>query len=182
MLRSWCRRSGLAGDVADEVCQRVWIDLMARIQRFRYDPSRGFRGWLWRLYRSRAIDVLRKRRTTQLASLDEAQFENLQPAYSDHAPFDVEQDEDREAASSILLRQAHLAQEAVRARVDLDTWLAYRMIAIDDEPVRAVAQSLGKKYAAVYNGYKRVDQMLRQEGRKRMSAIMSSDKWNRAKM
>jgi RNA polymerase sigma factor (sigma-70 family) len=173
LLRLWCRRSGLTGDVADEVCQRVWIDLMARIRRFRYDPSRGFRGWLWRLYQSRAIDVLRKQRKTQLASLDEVRLEQWQPIYLDQRPKGVGQDEDPEAVSSILLEQAHEAQEVVRARVDPDTWLAYRMIAIDDQPVREVAQSLGKKYAAVYNGYKRVDQMLRHEGRKRISAIMS---------
>jgi len=173
LLRLWCRRSGISGDVADEVCQRVWIDLMARIRRFRYDPTRGFRGWLWRLYRSRAIDVLRKHRKTQLASLDLVRLEEWQPLYPDQGPGDAGRDEDSEVVSSILLTQAHEAQEAVRARVDRDTWLAYRMIAIDDQPVREVAQSLGKKYAAVYNGYKRVDLMLRHEGRKRLSAIMS---------
>jgi RNA polymerase sigma-70 factor (ECF subfamily) len=173
MLRLWCRRSGLSDDVTDEVCQRVWIDLMARIRHFRYDPSRGFRGWLWRLYRSRAIDVLRKQQKSQLASLDLVRFEELQPVYPDQGPVDVVHDEDPEAASSILLKHAHEAQEAVRARVDPDTWLAFRMIAIDDQPVHEVAQSLGKKYAAVYNGYKRVDLMLRQEGRKRLAAIMS---------
>ncbi len=174
LLRLWCRRSGLGGDVADEVCQRVWIDLMARIKHFRYEPSRGFRGWLWRLYQSRTIDVLRKQSKTQLASLEPVRPEEWEPVSLDHEPEGAGMDEGPDGVAAVLLEQAHEAQAVVRARVDPDTWLAYRMIAIDDLPVREVAQALGKKYAAVYNGYKRVDQMLRHEGRKRLAAIVSA--------
>ncbi len=156
LLRLWCRRAGLDGDITDEVCQRVWIELMARIRHFRYDPSRGFRGWLWRLYRSRAIDVLRKRSKTQFTALDLVCLEKWQPVHPDQVPLDAGQDDDPEGVSSVLLEQALEAQEAIRARVDRDTWLAYRMIAIDDQPVSDVAQTLGKRYAAVYNGYRRV--------------------------
>jgi hypothetical protein len=108
----------------------------------------------------------------QTASLEDVGLEEWQQICAEEGPVDDGQDEDPKAASSILLQQAHEAQEAVRARVDRDTWLAYRMIAIDDQPVHEVARSLGKKYAAVYNGYKRVDLMLRQEGKRRLFAIM----------
>src|SRR5690349_21481809 len=46
MLRRWCGRYGLDADTTDELCQRIWVELMARMQTFRYDPSRGFRKWL----------------------------------------------------------------------------------------------------------------------------------------
>ncbi len=57
-------------------------------------------------------------------------------------------------------------------RVDPETWNAYWMIAIEDRPVREVAGFLGKKYTAVYNGYKRVDRMLRLEGQRRLADLM----------
>src|SRR5690349_12174601 len=70
LLHTWCQRYGLDGVASDEVCQRVWIALVSRMQTFRYDPSLGFRSWLWRLFHSRAIDWLRNQRTTQVPSLD----------------------------------------------------------------------------------------------------------------
>ncbi len=71
MLLAWCHQFGLDRDTADELCQRMWVELMVRMRTFRYDPSRGFRRWLWRLFRSRAIDLLRQRRAKQLPSLDD---------------------------------------------------------------------------------------------------------------
>src|SRR5438876_213264 len=56
MLRGWCRRFDLDSDESDELCQRVWVELMSRLRTFQYDPSLRFHGWLWRLFRSRAID------------------------------------------------------------------------------------------------------------------------------
>src|SRR5262249_9733988 len=66
LLHRWCGRFSLDAETSDELCQRIWVELMARMQTFRYDPSRGFRRWLWRLFRSRAIDLLRQRRAAQV--------------------------------------------------------------------------------------------------------------------
>jgi RNA polymerase sigma factor (sigma-70 family) len=166
LLRLWCRRDGLVGDAADELCQRIWIELMARMQSFRYDPSRRFRNWLWRLFRSRVVDQLRRRQKTHVRPLDGALFEGSLLILAAHAPGDVEADEDRECASATLLHLAHLAQDSVRSRVDAATWRAFEMIVIEDRPVAEVARELGKKYTAVYNGYRRVDKMLREEGKR----------------
>jgi RNA polymerase sigma factor (sigma-70 family) len=164
LLRSWCHRDGLVGDPADELCQRIWIELMARMQSFRYDPSRGFRNWLWRLFRSRAVDLLRHRQRTQVRPLDGVSLEGSLLILPARAPDDALADEDRECAAASLLHLANQVQAAVRARVDAATWRAFEMIAIEDRPVAEVARELGKKYTAVYNGYRRVDKMLRQEG------------------
>src|SRR5262245_57658933 len=70
LLHRWCSRLSLDADTSDELCQRIWVELMARMRTFRYDPSRGFRRWLWRLFQSRAIDLLRNRRATQWHSYE----------------------------------------------------------------------------------------------------------------
>jgi RNA polymerase sigma factor (sigma-70 family) len=178
LLRLWCRRSGLVGDIEDEVCHRIWIDLISRMRRFRYDPGGGFRHWLWRLFRSRAVDVLRKQRTARFVTVEQPRLEQIELIDWDERRSDFSSDDDRSVRSSILLKEAQEAQDAVRARVSPETWLAYWMIAIDDQPVAEVARSLGKKYAAVYNGYQRVDQMLRHEGRERLAAILRASRGN----
>jgi RNA polymerase sigma-70 factor, ECF subfamily len=169
MLLAWCHRFGLDGDAAEELCQRIWVELMARMQTFRYDPSRGFRRWLWRLCRSRAIDFLRRRRATQLPSIDDLPPQESRARRTDQSRTTLENDERCQAAASALRQEAKAAQEAVRSRVDADTWRAYWIIAIEDRPVQEAADSLGKKYSAVYHGYRRVDRMLRQEGERRLA-------------
>ena len=174
LLRFWCRRSGLKGDATDELCQRIWIELMARMRTFRYDPSRGFRRWLSRLFRSRAIDLARHRSSTRIPTLDEVLFEDPLLVLSLHAPAGGEPDDDREAESSRLFCLAEQAQQAVQTRVDPATWRAFELIAIEDWPVGEVARELGKKYTAVYNGYKRVDKLLRQEGERCIASQLRS--------
>jgi RNA polymerase sigma factor (sigma-70 family) len=171
LLRRWCGRFGLDDDASDELCQRIWVELMARMRTFRYDPSRGFRGWLWRLFRSRAIDLLRHRRTTQPLSLDGVSIDEWMPGRDDPDPTDDGPEAVQRSVSLILFRQAEEAQEAVRSRVDPETWRAYWLVAIEDQPLREAAESLGKSYTAVYTGYKRVDRMLRQEGQRRRGAL-----------
>jgi RNA polymerase sigma-70 factor, ECF subfamily len=171
LLRSWCGLFALDGD-ADELCQRIWVELMERMRTFRYDPRRGFRNWLWWLFRSRAIDMLRQRRTSPVQSLDDLPLEELCMVPQDGQPGDDEGEDEGMSVPSGLLRQAEEAQVAVRSRVDPETWRAYWMIAIEDRPVRETADSLGKAYAAVYNGYKRVERMLRLEGERRLVDLM----------
>ena len=170
MLHRWCGRFALDADTSDELCQRIWVELMARMRTFRYDPSRGFRKWLWRLFRSRAIDLLRSRRATQVASYEELPPSTL-PRLPDREPAEGGESEGQ-AASLALVLLAEDAQAAVRDRVDAETWRAYWIVAIEDRPIREAAEILDKSYTAIYTGYKRVDRMLRAEGERRLAALL----------
>lgn len=170
MLRRWCGRFALDADASDELCQRIWVELMARMRTFRYDPSRGFRRWLWHLFRSRAIDLLRRRRAARALSCEDIRPEVL-PGLADREPFEGRDPEDS-SASPVLVLLADDAQAAVRARVDAGTWRAYWIVAIEDRSIREAAEVLGKSYTAVYTGYKRVDRMLRAEGERRLAALL----------
>ena len=79
-------------------------------------------------------------------------------------------DEDR-ADRLILLREAREVQERVRARVDPAVWEGFWLTAIEDRPTSEVAASLGKSYAAVYYGSRRVAEMLRREGERRLGHL-----------
>ncbi len=78
----------------------------------------------------------------------------------------------QEELPSIFHQQAAEAQEAVRSRVDPQTWSAYWFVAIEGQSVREAAEILGKSYTAVYTGYKRVDRMLRVEGERRLAELL----------
>jgi RNA polymerase sigma-70 factor (ECF subfamily) len=171
LLRMWCHGFALESDESDELCQRIWIELMTRMRTFRYDPGRGFRRWLWRLFRSRAIDLMRARRLSRVHAMTELPFaDSLSPPSNLRARSAIE-DEERADVSSTLLIAASAAQEAVRSKVDPETWRGYWLIAIEDQTVREAADALGKRYTAVYNGYRRVERMLRLEGQRRIAAF-----------
>jgi len=125
------------------------------------------------LFRSRAIDLLRRRRTAQVSA-----FGPLAPGTPTRRLCECEAVDGRESEgpgpSLVLIMLAEEAQAAVRARVDADTWRAYWIVAIEDRSIREAAESLGKSYTAIYTGYKRVDRMLRTEGELRLAALMNS--------
>jgi RNA polymerase sigma-70 factor, ECF subfamily len=54
---------------AEDLFQQTWLRVMERIQK--YDPQRGFEGWLFSVAHNLAIDYLRRR---QPQSLDEPAF------------------------------------------------------------------------------------------------------------
>jgi RNA polymerase sigma-70 factor, ECF subfamily len=169
LLRRWCRHYRLGAEAADELCQRTWIKVFPLMEEFQYDPGRGFRRWLWRVFESRAMEVLGERTFVRLprgdawpgAELDSNRLD-LDDIGFDGA--DVEARPER----LILLRHAEEAQAAVRARVDPNTWASFWQTMIEDRPVSEVAHSMGKSYAAVYYGSQRVSRMLRREGERRL--------------
>ena len=95
---------------------------MARMRTFRYDPSRKFRGWLWRLFQSRAIDLIRSRRAMMVPSPDVFASGAPIPLAADEEPGDEEDEAARKPASLLLQRLAAEAQDSVRSRVDPQTW------------------------------------------------------------
>jgi RNA polymerase sigma-70 factor, ECF subfamily len=174
LLHRWCSRFSFDADTSDEVCQRIWVELMARMRTFRYDASRGFRRWLWRLFRSRAIDLLRNRRATQWHSYEAIPSSLLGWRLPEPEPVEIDQTEGQGGMLALVL-EAEQAQAAVRARVDEETWHAYWIVAIEDRPIREAADRLGKSYTAIYTGYKRVDRMLRAEGQRRLAALLTTN-------
>lgn len=162
LLRCWCRRLRFDAEQAEEFCQQFWVELLPKMEAFRFDPGRRFRSWLWTVFRHRVIDRDRlERNRARCRPLDEAALEA--PLLDDPGAAGGSEGEDDRPA---LLALAEAAQEAVRAKVQTDTWRAFWLVAIEGRPVREAADELGMKYAAVYVAHRRVAQRLREEGRR----------------
>ncbi len=165
VIRASCRRYRLGEEGADELCQRVWIDLARRMRTFRYDPGRTFRGWLLRLCQSRAIDVIREARADATASLEDwlAASPGLEAA-DDDGP-----DDGGATERPRLLRLAEGVQDGVRRRVEERTWRVFWDVAVEGRSVGEAAEAAGMSYFAAFAAQRRVGQMLREAGRRLMA-------------
>jgi len=158
MIRRYCRRtSGFDGDLLEELCQRIRIELARRLVRYQYDPSHRFRAWLKRLCHSRAVDMWRQRRAgwRKFAILPIDRWVEPQLEWDD--------DEDQQPVPEAIMNEAERVQGAVRARVDERTWGVFWQIVIEGRSVRETAEHFGMSYAAAFAAQKRVRRMLRQE-------------------
>jgi RNA polymerase sigma factor (sigma-70 family) len=162
VIRSTSGRYRLDAESTEELCQQVWIDLARRMQTYRYDPGKTFRGWLRRLCQSRAIDLLRKKKANAVKWLED------QPAASllQDASAGIEVDESAPSERPLLLRQAEEVQEAVRRRVGERTWQVFWNIAVEGQSVRETSATAGISYYAAFAARKRVGRMLREEGQR----------------
>ncbi len=166
LIRSWCGGYGLDGGIFEDLCQQVWIELAARIRTYQYDPGRTFRGWLRQFCHSRAVDLLRKRKTEHVRSLADRPTEALFPAQDTIGGPEYEETDSRR---SLLLCQAEQAQHTVKQRVEPQSWQAFWRIAVDGCSIRETADEMGMSYAAAFAAQKRVGRMLRAEGKIRLT-------------
>jgi RNA polymerase sigma factor (sigma-70 family) len=172
LLRSWSRGYGLDGATLEDLCQQIWIGLADRMRSYQYDPGRTFRGWLRRFCHSRAVDLLRKRKTESARFLDEQPDDDRLLAVDRSGGAG---DEESESRRSLLLTQAEQVQQMVKTRVEPQTWQAFWRIAVESRSFRETADEMGMSYVAVFAAHKRVGRMLRTEGKRRLSGRYPED-------
>ncbi len=121
VIRVSCRDYQLSAENADELCQRVWIDMARRMRSFPYDPGKTCREWLRRLCQSWAIDLLRKK------SVSDLRFPGNNSVEALAREFPVESDAEERSALErpFLLRLAEEVQASVRCPVDERTWQVF---------------------------------------------------------
>jgi RNA polymerase sigma factor (sigma-70 family) len=166
LICCWCRGYGLDESLLGDLCQGIWIELADRMRTYQYDPGRTFRGWLRQFCHSRAVDLIRRRRTEHDRFLADQADTELLLAVDD---FVDEEDQGSNSRRSFLLSQAEQVQLAVKARVGSQTWQAFWRIAVEGCSFRETARDLGMTYAAVFAAHKRVARMLRAEGKRCVS-------------
>jgi RNA polymerase sigma factor (sigma-70 family) len=171
VIRLNCRRFRLSAENADELSQRVWIDLARRMRTFRYDPGKTFRGWLRRLCQWRAIDLMRKKNAEALQLLEDQPADSL----PEEASADIEAEGGAAAERPRLLELAGDVQNAVRRRVDERTWQIFWNVAVLGQSVRETSDAAGITYYAAFAAQKRVRQMLRQEGQRLLAERWAHD-------
>ncbi len=155
-IRGWCRRWGLQEADSEDVTQNVLLRLAQKLGAFHYDPSRSFRGWLRTVTQNALADFLADRKLQCPGSGDDGVLKQLQ---SIQARDDlIEHLKDQFDAEIVAVACAR-----ARARVEPQTWEAFRLTAYEGCSGDEVAARLGMSRATVFKAKSRVLGFLREE-------------------
>jgi len=155
-IRGWCRRWGLQEADSEDVTQDVLLRLAQKLGAFHYDPSRSFRGWLRTVTQNALADFLADRKRQCSGRGDDGVLKQLQ---SMQARDDlIEHLKDQFDAEIVAMACAR-----ARARVEPQTWEAFRLTAYEGYSGDEVAARLGMSRATVFKAKSRVLGFLREE-------------------
>jgi RNA polymerase sigma-70 factor (ECF subfamily) len=152
----WCRRWRLQEADAQDVTQAVLVRLADRMRTFAYEPAGSFRAYLKTLARYAWYDFLEASKQPDAGVGGSDVLKRLQ---SVEAEGDLLQRLNEQFDQELLSE----AQERVRQRVELHTWEAFRLTALEGQSGADIAAQLGIKVATVYKAKSKVQQMLQEE-------------------
>ncbi len=159
LVHHWCRRWDLQEDDLADVFQEVFKTLVVHIAGFRREPAGGtFRGWLWKITRSKALDHFRKSaRDAQGVVGSEAGVRLAQIPGPE--PMEEADPAEAEAMRRLFLRGLDL----IRGEFEERTWRAFWRTSVEGRATREVASELSMTPGAVRVAKSRVLQRLREE-------------------
>ena len=132
----FCARDRLESSEIDDLIQSVMVNIFRSGEYFRYDPAKGrFRDYLGRVVQNAIIDMQRKRcRSVPGAAGAESGTNGFEAIW-------------REEWERHLLAQAMVE---LRSRVDVATFQAFDLYAMQERPPKQVAEFLGVGISQVY--------------------------------
>ena len=154
LVVKWCRRYGLQDADALDVAQDVLLQFLKQAERFQYNRSRKFRGYLRKIVHSAWCDWVERRQLNDVGSGRELDDLDEIPARDELIGL-FEAEYDRE-----LLQ---LAMEHVKRRVEPHTWEAFRLLAIEGHSGKDAAQRVGMKVGSAFAARHKVQNLLKQE-------------------
>ena len=156
MVYRWCQHWQLQEADAQDVTQTVLVRMVVRLRDFEYDPGRSFRAYLRTVAGFAWRDLIQERRRAGVGSGDTAHRELLgEIAARDDLARRLDEEFDRELLEAATAR--------VQARVEPNTWEAFRLTAHEGLAGAEAAERLGVGVYAVFKAKSRVQQMLRDE-------------------
>jgi RNA polymerase sigma-70 factor (ECF subfamily) len=152
----WCRQWNLQDAEAKDVTQEVLARLAVKMRTFVYDATGSFRGWLKTLTRHTWSDFCksRKNRRQSAASPEVAALLDQLPA-GDSLAAQLEEEFDQELLALAIAR--------VRRRVQLRTWEAFHLMAVEGLSGAEAAARLNLKVTHAFVYKSKVQRMLREE-------------------
>lgn len=150
-LYGFCRSKGLQDADARDVLQDVLAAVLKKLPDWNPDSRQGsFRGWLFRVARNITVDEVKRKATKATASGDSRIGQMLAevpaPAETEDSIFDAE----------YRLALLDWASRRVKAEVRENTWLSFRMTALEGQKAEHVAEKLGISVGTVYTAKCRV--------------------------
>jgi RNA polymerase sigma factor (sigma-70 family) len=154
-ILQWCRRWGLQDADAQDVTQTILLRFLRRAEKFDYDRSRRFRGWLRALAHSTWYEFVKRRREGNRGLGGDAEG----PIGSIEARDAIADFIETEYAREVL----RCAMERVRVRVEPRTWEAFRLLNIEMLSGEETATRLGMKLGSAFAASAKVRRLVREE-------------------
>ncbi|AWM39480.1 RNA polymerase sigma factor RpoE [Gemmata obscuriglobus] len=155
-IRGWLLHWGLQEADAQDVAQNVLMRLTKKLPQFKYDPSKSFRGWLKTLTHHAWHDFVTEAGYRTRGSGDTSVLDQLQSVEArEDLAARVEATFDRELLEMALVR--------ARERVAENTWLAFKLSALDGVAPQTVADQVGIRVSQVYLAKHRVQKLVQEE-------------------
>lgn len=151
LLIGWARKHGFGDADADDLAQEVLLKVARALPTFAPTPGGSFRGWLYAIARTTALDLRRNRATRALPAADGLSGAGAEPPLTEF--------EERDYRRHVVNR----ALELVRPELSEQTWAAFRLLMLEGLDAGAVAARLGITPNAVYLVRNRVLTRIRQE-------------------
>lgn len=147
LLHHWAHRLGRHDQDAADLVQDVFAALVPALPKFRYDPARRFRGWLWTV------------------TLNQHRAQGRRPASAPLAGPEPGLPDVADVISEAEYRQylTRRALELIQAEFQPTTWQAFWEYVVRDRPAADVGRELGLTENAVYLAKGRVLRYLRRE-------------------
>ena len=158
MLYRFVRSRGLQDADASDLVQDVLRSVDMAIGRLEYQKEKGgFRAWLFTITRNKLSTFFAKRKRIGPTANDTAQFELLNQAADQRSELDDQWEQEHQK------QLMATAVENMKPQIELKTWTAFQMTAIDGQSAVDAGKQLDMKAGAVYVARSRVTAKLRAE-------------------
>jgi RNA polymerase sigma-70 factor (ECF subfamily) len=158
MLYRFVRSRGLQDADASDLVQDVLRSVGMAIGRLEYQKEKGgFRAWLFTITRNKLSTFFAKRKRIGPTANDTAQFELLNQAADQRSELDDQWEQEHQK------QLMATAVDNMKPQIELKTWAAFQMTAIDGRSAADAGKQLDMKAGAVYVARSRVTAKLRAE-------------------
>ncbi len=157
LVDRWCRSAGAPEHALPDLGQDVFLTAYRKLHQFdAAQAGASFRGWMWKIARSRLIDFFRRQGSHPAAAGGSTAMIHLQQV-ADHLPLD----DPTEAIDVSHLM--HRALEQVKASFEPGTWAMFWRSVVEGHPTDVIAADMQVTPAAVRQARSRVLRKLRQQ-------------------
>ena len=157
LIYSWGCRAGLANEDAADVMQDVFAAVAKSVHNFNPEGQGRFRGWLWTITRNKIRDHHRRQTAEPPGRGGDTALRVL-------AELPERWDDDASDATRHEVRALyHRALDLIRADFQPQTWQAFWLAVIEEQPSDEVARRLGLTANGVRQAKSRVLRRLRAE-------------------
>jgi RNA polymerase sigma-70 factor (ECF subfamily) len=118
VIRGYAARFRLQPHDLDDVVQEACLEVTRRLDAFRFrDGASGFRSWLYRIVRAKAVDLMRRRGRRRVVALDHVVRDEQEPACWEAEPTTRLERQGQEAAALALVERLRQESSALSFRV-----------------------------------------------------------------